>query len=375
MPATATPQQFREHTIAEGQLQVDRENKVIRGVKILGRTSKNGRTYTQKSMGEACGFYQGRDVYIDHPAKGEENRERSLADGFGELRECVVKAEGVFGDLHYIEAHPLCEMILERAERGIGVFGLSHNAVGTLSDKTPAGGPDVVESIDAVHSVDVVTRPATNNNLFESERPETMKKKTIQAVLKENRDKDKKAKALFALLEMDEEMAAVATEAPEVEESNPADEMKAGIEAMVLAVIRDDDLDATAKIAKIRQILNAGAKIEEKPAEGGGEGGGESSEPKEEETVESLRAELRRDRLQRDLLEEVGITRGSLTAAQRKLLDGQSDEEGMRSLIESWPKSTREKKPAITTSKRQLRESRGDDGLDYESLRSRVSGK
>jgi hypothetical protein len=162
-------------------LRVDRDNKVIHDVKILGRQSRNGRVYSDQAMAEAAALYDGCDVNIDHPAEGENAASRRLADGFGALRNVRIEADAVFGDLHYFDQHPLAALVLERAERMPGSFGLSHNAAGRVSQRE---GQIVVEGIDRVLSVDLVRNPATTSGLFEELRqPSSREGETLLAEL------------------------------------------------------------------------------------------------------------------------------------------------------------------------------------------------
>lgn len=144
---------------------VDRENGVIRGVKILGKHSKNGRTYSDQALNDAVRLYEGVKVNVDHPSKDRPNAERGFMEGFGSLRNIRRKGDGVYGDLHFLKSHPSAEMICEAAERFPDQFGLSHNAEGQTHYE---GSQLIVESIESVQSVDIVGRPATNNGLFES---------------------------------------------------------------------------------------------------------------------------------------------------------------------------------------------------------------
>lgn len=146
---------------------IDRENGIIRDVKVLGAESKNGRRYSDKAMREAAGFYEGRDVNVNHPSKESGNSERSVGDAFGWLESVTVKPDGVYADLHYLKEHPAAGIIVEAAERNPKRFGLSHNAEGTVKR---IDGKNVVESIASVKSVDIVQTPATVNGLFESVR-------------------------------------------------------------------------------------------------------------------------------------------------------------------------------------------------------------
>lgn len=157
--------QLLEITFSETP-QVDREAGVIRGVKILGRTSRNHRVYTDAALNQAAYLYEGLAVNLDHPAPSQAGAGRAVAEGFGWLTSVGVREAGVFGDLHYLRSHPQAEMIAEAAERNPRRFGLSHNALGQVRHRD---GQCIVEAIDKVHSVDIVQNPATSSGLFESE--------------------------------------------------------------------------------------------------------------------------------------------------------------------------------------------------------------
>ena len=49
------------------QLGVEREAGVVRGVKILGLTSRNGRVYPAAVLEQARGLYEGAKVNVNHP--------------------------------------------------------------------------------------------------------------------------------------------------------------------------------------------------------------------------------------------------------------------------------------------------------------------
>lgn len=156
---------LQETTFSEAPV-VDRDSGVIRGVKILGRQSRNNRVYSDAALNQAAYLYEGLAVNLDHPLRSASGSDRSVADGFGWLTSVGVRESGVFGDLHFLRTHPQAPMIAEAAERNPRRFGLSHNAVGRV---TLRDGASVVEAIERVHSVDVVQNPATSLGLFESE--------------------------------------------------------------------------------------------------------------------------------------------------------------------------------------------------------------
>jgi len=156
--------QFTEH-INEIRGRVDAKAGVIRGVKILGPRSRNGRQYSMRAMEQAAALYEGVRVNLDHPGRNEPSSGRSLADRLGVLRNVRVERNGVYGDLFLLTSHPLAAMVIEAAEKMPGTLGLSHNAEGHISTEN---GRAMVETIASVHSVDLVQNPATVAGLFEN---------------------------------------------------------------------------------------------------------------------------------------------------------------------------------------------------------------
>ena len=172
---------------------LDEEAGLIRGVKILGANSQNGRTYSPQAMRDAARLYEGVSVNIDHAETARKHR--GLLESWGRIESPVVRADGVYGDLRYLKTHPSTSLLIERIKGDFGM-GLSHNANGKTRRKN---GRVIVESVAVVRSVDVVAKPATNQNLFESIEDEAMKV-TFGEVLKEAAKTAKHGKEL--LLEM-----------------------------------------------------------------------------------------------------------------------------------------------------------------------------
>lgn len=141
-------------------LAVDRAAGVIRGVKVLGAISANGRIYAPQALAEAVKLYEGRPVNIDHIDGGR----RSYRDRIGRIVGVRLDADGIYGDLVVNPKHPLAEQLFWDAEHCPENVGLSHDAEGRtrLSD-----GKVIVEAIKAVRSVDLVAEPATTKGLFE----------------------------------------------------------------------------------------------------------------------------------------------------------------------------------------------------------------
>jgi hypothetical protein len=146
-------------------IRVDREHGVIRGVKILGSTSRNRRTYRPEAMAAAVALYEGAKVNVNHP-KGSPLGPRDYQDRIGVIRNARIEGpDGLFADLHFNPKHALAEQLLWDAEHAAENVGFSHNAEARTSR---AGDNVVVEEILCVRSVDLVADPATTQGLFES---------------------------------------------------------------------------------------------------------------------------------------------------------------------------------------------------------------
>ncbi len=289
-----TAMQFLETVYSESAA-IDKENGVVRGVKVLGRESANSRTYSDQAMDDAARLYDGVEVNIDHDRK-EPHRERGLLEGFGVLKNVSRKSDGVYADLHFLKSHPATNIFLERADRFPEKIGLSHNADGKANRK---GGKLIVESISRVNSVDVVRNPATNKGLFESK--ETVVSKSIREILESAFPKTFKG---CGLLEEDAAMAAMPVEAPAGGDSD--DQIWAAFKQAIMAAVDDDKLDIKATLKKIGDILKSYDKLTgaETPKTGGGE------PPKEEPKMESKELSA--------LLESVNGIKADLAARDKR---------------------------------------------------------
>lgn len=150
-------------------LAVDRDNGVVRGVKLIGLSSANGREYLPEALTAARAMYEGAKVNINHPAKATDPR--NYGDRFGCVKNVCVKADGLYGDLHYNPKHPIAEQFAWDAENQPANVGMSHVVEGRTANR---GGKVVVEEIKKVRSVDVVADPATTRGLFEQQEPVDM---------------------------------------------------------------------------------------------------------------------------------------------------------------------------------------------------------
>ncbi len=146
-------------------MRVDRQSGVIRGAKLLGLESKNGRSYLPEALGQAIGLYEDAKVNVNHP-RGNPTSPRDYQDRIGAIRNVTFQSgEGLFGDFHFNPKHALAEQLAWDAEHASENVGFSHNVeakVGRRGDRV------VVESIMRVQSVDLVADPATTRGLFES---------------------------------------------------------------------------------------------------------------------------------------------------------------------------------------------------------------
>jgi hypothetical protein len=146
-------------------VRVDRQAGVIRGVKILGLHSRNGRSYLPEALAGAAGLYEEAKVNVNHP-KGNPGGPRDYQDRIGVIRNVAVRCgEGLFADFHFNPKHALAEQLVWDAEHAPENVGFSHNV---QAQTRRQGDRLVVEAITKVQGVDLVADPATTRGLFES---------------------------------------------------------------------------------------------------------------------------------------------------------------------------------------------------------------
>lgn len=158
-----------EYTDSRGAaLAVDRETGVIRGVKILGAESRNGRLYPHETLVRARELYEGAKVNVNHP-KGSPLGPRDYQDRLGLIRNVTLVAEsGLFGDLHFNPRHGLAAQLEWDAQHAPENVGLSHNVLAKTSKREEL---TIVEAITRVVSVDLVADPASTHGLYEELSP------------------------------------------------------------------------------------------------------------------------------------------------------------------------------------------------------------
>ncbi|MDX1961832.1 MAG: hypothetical protein SFX18_01685 [Pirellulales bacterium] len=150
---------------------IDRAANCLRGVKVLGLNSTNGRQYTPTALEQAVPLYANGKVNINHP-KGAPHGPRDYQDRLGHLQNVRYEpARGLYADLCYNPRHPLAEQLLWDAEHAPSQVGLSHNVMARTRRE---GETLIVEEILSVQSVDLVADPATTRGLFEAEPSPTL---------------------------------------------------------------------------------------------------------------------------------------------------------------------------------------------------------
>lgn len=162
-------------------VRVDRAQGIIRGVKLLGLASRNGRRYLPTALDQAAALYEGAKVNVNHP-KGNPLAARDYQDRLGVIRGVQARGDGLFGDLHFNPKHALAEQLAWDAEHAPENVGLSHNVEARTARQ---GDQTVVEAILKVQSVDLVADPATTHGLFESAPPDPSAVSLAEATLEQ----------------------------------------------------------------------------------------------------------------------------------------------------------------------------------------------
>lgn len=169
-------QELHEQTVETGAFsEAEVGDGVLNGVVILGKHSQNGRIYPTSTMKEAREKYRGVGFFTDHPKKSdlkERGGVRSVHDIAGKVRNPRVVGDQLKGDVELLDAEPQKSFVTALAAQLPEKVGMSHRAQGRVRVKED--GTQVVESISAVDSVDLVTEPASTSGLFESIQREVL---------------------------------------------------------------------------------------------------------------------------------------------------------------------------------------------------------
>lgn len=188
-----------------------KEAGLVKGVKLLGLTSRNRRNYdTPGVRNGAKDLLEGALVYIDHPEPEKADKPRSYRDKFGIVENVRYRAgQGHFGDIRFNPEHVCAKQFAWDVSNSPKSLGMSINA--RFKPGKTKGNIQDVESLEEVRSVDVVTKPATTRGIFEHEAPE--EDDVMELDLKTLREKHPKL-----VEQLIKEEVKTATESTELEE-------------------------------------------------------------------------------------------------------------------------------------------------------------
>lgn len=269
-------------------VRVDRENGVIRGVKIVGVQSRNiarvigclpdqfgdaadkPYSYDAEGLKAAVGLYEGKSVFSNHrPYRIDELGRRVIESSERDNLKLVGWIEnatwvdgppevaGIYGDFHVLKSSDLADVLFEAAERKPDRFALSHEAFSL--EPTVQRGEIVLPGIARVDAIALVSGvPGTTQGLFESSTEETMPKKfrELFAALPASH---KGARVVMEMMDAPVGAPIANADAPEGADADAL--TKQAFRAMVMAAFDDDSLDSKATVARIKEILAAQDKL------------------------------------------------------------------------------------------------------------------
>lgn len=239
---------------------------VIRGVKLLGLRSRNRRNYDTDGVRKtAPALLEGARVYIDHPSTPEQPR--SYRDAFGVVEGYEYRpGAGHFGNIRYNPDHPLAKQFVWDVKNSPKSLGMSVNAR-IRPGKTDKGGDIVVESLEMVRSVDIVTKPATADGIFEHEEEDqimdlkTLKEKhadLVEQLLADVRKSDTESEAAAALQrKLDEAMEQL----EQMKAAEKARELRAALEADFASLFKDSAVLGSAELQK--EVIECACELAE----------------------------------------------------------------------------------------------------------------
>lgn len=149
-----------------GKPLLNREKGLILNVRVMGRESRNGRTYSDEAIQQLRENIEKLGCYTNHPVT--DSNDRAIEDRLGGYQNPRIdpKDGSLWTDIKYVPVHPSARLLEYYAENDTPGVGLSLNARGSVNR-----GPDgraVVTRLTKIFSVDFVDNPATNTSLRES---------------------------------------------------------------------------------------------------------------------------------------------------------------------------------------------------------------
>jgi hypothetical protein len=146
---------------------VDRQNNVIKGVKLLGWESRNNAKYSKEAFTKHANMYDGAAINLNHMDRNK----RTIDSRFGRVNGVEARDDGLYAkQIKYNPRLPLTESILWFIENDPKALGMSHDALVKM-EQQPDGSKYYTEPV-TVHSVDFVTDPATTKGVFENMNPD-----------------------------------------------------------------------------------------------------------------------------------------------------------------------------------------------------------
>lgn len=246
---TAETVNLLEDTYTPLAAKVSAAGPVIKGVKVLGIKSRNGREYPLPVMQQAKDLYEGAVVNIDHPKPQQEMRD--FCERFGRIQNVRMGRDGLYADMVYNPAHPYAKAFDWWVKHDPKAVGLSHNATARIQRNRE--GKDEVTEILSVESVDLVADPATTKGLLES----------LQRVKEQNMygDDDKKVDGKPVLEEGPDGMADMLGDGDKA--ASAGDDWSKHLGQLILGILGDKGMDHGSKKAKILQALKL---VDDEPA-------------------------------------------------------------------------------------------------------------
>jgi hypothetical protein len=148
---------------------------VVRDCKLIGLESSRGRRYTPEALKAAVALYEGCPVFLDHPDESND-KPRSIRDKFGWFENVRwADGQGLRGDFRYNPRHSFAPTFEGWVKTNPGQVAFSHNAfTDPRKNHKDPDGTTVITQIAEVQSVDLVSRGATTQGLFEGHQMPTM---------------------------------------------------------------------------------------------------------------------------------------------------------------------------------------------------------
>ena len=143
------------------------ERGLLKNVALVGLVSQNNRRYAVEALRNGYEKYEGAKVFLDHPSEANQRSGgRSVRDLAGSIENARFDGQKIRGDIQLL-SNDAGRLVYDIATSQPHIAGMSHNILGSYHRDAETG-EQVIDSVEKVTSVDVVTEPATNNGFYES---------------------------------------------------------------------------------------------------------------------------------------------------------------------------------------------------------------